>query len=179
MHEVANLLEPVGWSVFALYLSLVGAWDLKTRRVPNSLVLPAVGIVLFWRAVRIVVLLHVGLSAMPELAFVPYWVGVFMLWRLTIMGGGDAKLLMVLFGVFPAVEFLLLLLAVAGLTMAAVLAWRYGRRRRLGLLVSGLLFRLRHGRIFPTESELTAEGEPTAFLFSIAGMVMIVLVSLV
>ena len=179
MYETANLLRPVALSVFALYLGVVGAWDIRTRRVPNVLVLPAIGLVLFWRVMRVVVAVRIGLlPVLSELAFFPYWAGTFMLWQAGMMGGGDAKLLMVLFGVFPDVEFLGLLLAMTGLTMAAVLAWRYGRRRKLGLLVSGFLFRLRHGRIFPTEAELTAEGEPTAFLFSAAGMVMIALVSL-
>lgn len=171
-------LEPVVLAVFTLYLALVGAWDLKTLRVPNRLTLPAMVAVLLWRAVRIVLHARAGLPVLPELALLPYWAGIWMLWQVSMMGGGDAKLLMVLFGVFPKLEFLGILLAISGLTMALVLVLRYGRRRKLGLLVSGFLFRLTHGRLFPTEAELAAEGEPTAFLFSIAGMVMVLLEAL-
>lgn len=182
-----ELLEPVALGVFALYLSVVGAWDIRTRRIPNALVLPAIGLVLLWRALRIGLkiaeVIYVGslpilTELLTELNFLLYWVGIFMLWQAGIMGGGDAKLLMVLFGVFPAIEFLGLLLAVTGLAMAAVLSWRYGRQRKLGLLISGFWSRLRQGQFFPTEAELTAEGEPTAFLFAVAGMVMIIWVSI-
>lgn len=177
MREFAGTLEPVGLALLAVHLAVVGAWDLRTRRVPNGFTLPGIGLVLLWRAVRVVALARAGLPLLPELAPVPYWAATWALWAAGMMGGGDAKLLMLLFGVFPTPRFLGLLLAVTGLTMAAVLTWRYGRRRRIGLLVSGLLFRLTHGRLFPTEAELAAEGEPTAFLFSAAGLAMIALLS--
>ncbi len=173
--DVLRELETVALAVFALYLAVAGAWDLKTRRVPNFLTLPGIGVVLIWRTIRLVWMAHAGLPVLPELAFVPYWAGVWMLWTGRMMGGGDAKLLMILFGVFPTLQFLFLLLAVTGLTMALVLLWRYGRRRRIGLFISSLLFRLVHRRWFPTEAELSSEGEPTAFLFAGAGMIMIVL----
>jgi len=179
MHvDVLRELEAAALAVFALYLTILGAWDLKTRHVPNFLTLPGIGIILLWRVVRMVLLTRSDLSIMPELTFILYWIGVWMLWVGRAMGGGDAKVLMILFGVFPNVQFLALLLAVTGLTMTLVLLWRYGRRRRIGLLVSGFVFRLTNGRLFPTEAELSSEGEPTAFLFAGAGMIMIVLSSL-
>jgi Flp pilus assembly protein protease CpaA len=179
MHaDVTTDLRSVSYALFALYLAVVGAWDLRTREVPNFLTLPGIALVLLWRAIRVGVLFTKGMPFSSELAFVPYWIGVWMLWLGRAIGGGDAKLLMVLFGVFPRTEFLAVLVAVTGMTMAAVLLWRYGRRRRIGLFLSGLLFRLSHGRFFPTEAELEVGGEPTAFLFSAAGMVMVVLSSL-
>ena len=179
MHaEAAADLRAASYALFALYLAAVGAWDLKTRNVPNFLTLPGIAAILAWRAIRVGVLFAHGIPFSQELAFVPYWLGVWMLWLGRAMGGGDAKLLMVLFGAFPRTEFLVVLVTVTGLTMAAILLWRYGRRRRIGLFLSGLLFRLSHGRFFPTEAEIEVGGEPTAFLFSAAGMVMIVLSSL-
>lgn len=171
-------LEPVALALLTIYLAVAGVWDLKTRRVPNFLTLPGMGIVLLGRAIRIGIQVHAGTLAQAEMAFLLYWAGIWMLWSAGMMGGGDAKLLMVLLGIFPTLEFLLLLLTVTGLTMAVVLVWRYARRRRLGILIKGIWMRLTHGRIFPTDAELEAMGEPTAFLFAAAGMIKIILVSL-
>ncbi len=171
-------LEAAALATFAIYLAILGAWDLKVRRIPNFLTLPGIGAVLLWRVFRMILLARSDLPILPELAFVPYWIGVWMLWTAGAMGGGDAKALMVLFGVFPTMRFLLLLLIVTGLTMALVLLWRYGRQRRIGVFVSSLVFRLTNGRLLPTKAELSSEGEPTAFLFAGAGMIMIILLSL-
>lgn len=178
IQTLARDLEPVGLALFAIYLAVAGAWDLKTRRVPNFLTLPGMGIVLLGRVIRIGLQIHAGVLAQAEMAFIFYWAGIWILWNAGLMGGGDAKLLMVLLGIFPTLEFLTLLLAVSGLTMAAVLVWRYARRKRLGIFIKGFFTRLTHGRIFPTNAELDAMGEPTAFLFAAAGMIEIILLSL-
>lgn len=178
MQNAAQLLQPVAMSLLALYLVVVGVWDLRTNRAPNFLTLPALGLVLVWRAARMALAAHSGSPALQELAFAPYWLGVWLLWSLGAMGGGDAKLLMVLFGIFPTGQFLALLLTVSGSIIALALMWRYSQQRRLGMFFKNMWMRARMGRFFPNRQQVEMEGEPTAFLFSLAGMVMILVQSL-
>ena len=167
----------VALAVLAIYLMIVAAWDLKTLRVPNWLTLPVLAGVLIWRIVRVVIALRGGNALPGELGFLLYIFGVWMLWSAGMMGGGDAKLLMILFCVFPAPGFLALLLFMSGATMLTVLICRYARHGRVGKLASNILFRVQHGLFFPSDAELEAEGEPTAFLFSVSGMAWIVLLT--
>jgi prepilin peptidase CpaA len=170
-------LTAVGYAGLAVYLTVVAAWDLKARRIPNRLTLPALGAVLLWRIGRVWWAIADGRSVGPEFAFlVPWAVLLLVVWPIRVMGGGDVKLLLILFGVFPTFEFLVLVLLVSGVIISSVLLWRYGRRRRVGQLCSWLVGRLFGGRLAPTQEELdTGIGEPTAFLFAAAGMLMIVL----
>lgn len=178
MKTAEQLLYPVAMGLLAIYLTVVGVWDLRTRKVPNFLTLPAMGLVLVWRAVRIVLAVRHGQPVSPELTFIWYWLGAWLLWSLGAMGGGDAKLLMVLFGIFPTGRFLALLLVVSGSIMALLLMWRYWQQKRLGMFFKNLWVRARMGRFFPNRRQVELEGEPTAFLFSLAGMVMILIASL-
>lgn len=170
----------VGYAVLALYLALLGAWDLRTRLVPNKLVLPGIGAVLVWRLARIAYMLHAGLFDWSELSFlIPWAIICFVIWPMRVFGAGDGKLLMVLFGVFPTIEFLVVLLIVSGVIMLAVLVIRYGRRRRLTQLVAWLTVWLygHGGRLRPTRAELDVLGEPTAFLFALAGMIHMIMIA--
>lgn len=178
MQDAAQLLQPVALSLLALYLAAAGVWDLRTRRVPNFLTLPALALVLAWRVARIVIAVRAGQPALPELTFMVYWAGIWPLWVAGAIGGGDAKLLMVLFGIFPTGQFLALLLTVSGSIIALALMWRYSQQRRLGMFFKNMWMRARMGRFFPNRQQVEMEGEPTAFLFSLAGMVMILVQSL-
>ncbi len=55
-----------------------------------------------------------------DLSAVPYWVGFFALWQAGILGGGDAKLLMGAFGLWPDSA---LLGCVVGVTLIRGLGW--------------------------------------------------------
>jgi len=91
------------------YLVLAAVWDLRTRRVPNWLTLPLLAGVLAWRLAQL------------DFAFVPYCCACLGAWLVNSLGGGDVKLLMVLFGLFPQVELFYLLLIVASAGIGAVL----------------------------------------------------------
>lgn len=160
----------------AAFLTLAGGWDLKARRVPNWLTLPALAVVLAWRAARFVLSSARGAPGAAELTFlVPWAVIVLALWPLRVFGGGDCKVLMVLFGVFPTWDMFILALLVSGLVIGVVLIWRYAHQRRLGHLAIWLWSRLSTGQLRPTDEELAARGEPTAFLFAAAGLCMLIL----
>ena len=143
------------------YLVLAAAWDLRTRRVPNWLTLPGVAGVLAWR------LAHLDVS------FLPFWVACLLTWHLNLLGGGDVKLLLVLFGLFPEVELFYVFLGVTAVVLAVLLVWRRARSHRLGALVSSLTARLVTLRLVPSREQLEEQGEPFAFLISLAGVVYV------
>ena len=136
----------IGVSVWLIVISVV---DLRSRRIPNALVLPVLFAALAWR------LAHgnwlVGLVC----------VGLYLLWLTGFLGGaGDAKLLMALVALFPAVEFVLILGAVV---LAVTLPWMAVRyRRRLGEFFRNLR---------PSEERLEREGVPFAWVYALGALV--------
>ncbi|MBI3913102.1 MAG: prepilin peptidase [Chloroflexi bacterium] len=89
----------VAWGGLLVMISIL---DFKFRRVPNVLTYPmmAVGIA---RAILL-----------TDPNFLPYWGAVWILWSLRFFAGGDAKLLMGLFGLWPDIRLV-------GITAAVVL----------------------------------------------------------
>ena len=144
--------------ILSAYLALAAGWDLRTRRVPNWLTLPLLVAVLAWRVAR------------WDWAFVPYWCGCLAAWLLNSLGGGDVKLLMALFGLFPRVELFYLLLIVAGTGIGTVLFLRHARARSLGAWFRRLASRLSRLDLFPSRSEMEAGAEPFTLFISLAGI---------
>ena len=131
-----------------------GIIDLKTHKAPNWLTLPAMAGLAIFRLARL------------ELTFLAYWAAIYLLWEARIWGAGDAKLLMVLFALWPEMDFLL----VEALTVLAggipFLIAKY-RHRSPPELARALRLRLLTGRILPTEEEL--ENAPPASCLLTAG----------
>ncbi|RME46828.1 MAG: hypothetical protein D6796_08520, partial [Caldilineae bacterium] len=67
------------------------------------------------------------------------WGIAFLLWQLRLYGGGDAKVLMVLFGFYPAYTHLWAQIGVALAVSIPWLAFRYRRRWRRALRTVSLL----------------------------------------
>lgn len=141
-----------------LYLALAAAWDFRTRRVPNWLTVPLLVTVLAWRLAHL------------DFAFLPYWLGCLAAWFLNSLGGGDVKLLMALFGLFPRVELFYLLLLIAGVSIGVVLLARHVRARSLGAWLSRSACRLSRLKLFPSKAEMEVAGEPFTFFISLAGI---------
>jgi Flp pilus assembly protein protease CpaA len=80
---------------------------------------------------------------------------------LHVIGAGDAKLLMALFGALPSVSFTLLLAAVIVLFGAPRILYARWRARRSGQPVTGLRR--------PTEEDLLTRGSPDAWQTALAG----------
>jgi Flp pilus assembly protein protease CpaA len=144
--------------ILSAYLALAAVWDLRTRRVPNWLTLPLLVAVLAWRVAR------------WDWAFVPYWCGCLAAWLLNSLGGGDVKLLMGLFGLFPRVEMFYLLLVFAGIGIGVVLVARHLRARSLRAWLISLAGRVVRLELFPSRSEMEAGAEPFTLLISLAGV---------
>ena len=98
-------------------LALMSVVDAKTRLVPREFSwawLLAGGVTAGTRFVQV-----------QDVSVAPYWLGFFALWQVGILGGGDAKLLLGAFGLWPDPA---LLWFVVGVTLARGLvfvAWRY------------------------------------------------------
>jgi len=141
-----------------VYLILAAVWDLRTRRVPNWLTLPLLAGVLVWRLAQL------------DFTFVLYWCACLAAWLLNSLGGGDVKLLMGLFGLFPQVELFYLLLIFAGAGIGAVLTLRHVRARSLWAWLRRTAYRLSRLDLFPSRSEMEAGAEPFTLFISLAGV---------
>ena len=145
--------------VATAYLAIAALWDWRTARVPNWLTLPALGGVL-------------GLNVvLTRWDFLPYWLGIFAIWHLGILGGGDAKLLMVLFGLFPSYAFLVTTLVVVGGIFAVLLLIRYLRSGGVKAWLRWMLYRFLTLQVVPPPGENLVRAERSTFAIAAAGIV--------
>ena len=135
--------------------------DFKTRRVPNAVTYPlmVVGIL---RAI-----------AFRDGIFPLYWVVFFTLWTTRFMGGGDAKLLMGLFGLFPDFQLAWLVALSILVTGLPYLAYKY--RHQWRSIPRTLFWRLITRQLLPNQAEFEKEAVPYAFSFCLAGAAYVLL----
>jgi len=143
------------------YLLLAAAWDLHTLQVPNWLTLPALCGVLAWR------LAHLDVS------FLPFWAACLVSWYVHVLGGGDVKLLMVLFGLFPEVGLVYTFLIGAAVILALLVLWRRARTRKLQTGFVSLGQRVLALNFFPSARALQEQGEPFTFVIALVGIVYV------
>jgi Flp pilus assembly protein protease CpaA len=140
------------------WLVAVAVWDWRRGIIPNWLTLPvmlAVGGVRLYQGQWLVLAI---------------WVLLYVIWRLNIMGGGDAKLLMGLFALFPTYEFALLFSVLVLITlMPAMIVRHWGKRP--SDLAAALLDRVTQGHLLPTQEELQAQGQQYAWTFCLPGVI--------
>lgn len=139
-----------------LYLIVAAVYDFRTQRVPNWLTVPPLVAILGWRVVHL------------EFVFLLYWAGCLAIWLLNGIGGGDAKLLMGMFGIFPRLELLYLFLIFAGVSLAVVLFVRYARLGKLKMWLTRTLNRLIALKLFPSRAEMEMAAEPFTVFISTA-----------
>ena len=149
-----------------VWLIVISVWDRMHRRVPNVLVLPAMLGALVYQVYQ-----SVTSGEWNRLLFiVVVWAAVFMLWRLHVFGGGDAKLLMALFAFFPTVQFLVLFSVVVLIVSVPLLIVKYARRGfRTSLRGAGQ--RIASGQVLPTEQELQTQGSPHCWSLALPGVI--------
>ena len=98
------------------------------------------------------------------------WVVLFLVWKVNIVGGGDAKLLMGLFTLFPTDKFALLFGGIAlVVTIPAILIRHWGKEPFH--LVQDVVRRFSAGKVLPTKEELEQQGQRYAWSFCLAGLV--------
>jgi len=181
--------------VLTAWLAAVAISDLRNSVIPNRLTLPAAAVVMairlgqtLWYALYSLALwadrsppdLRLGQTlfgrwpADPQApwrlgAVLGIWVLLFLLWELNIIGGGDAKLLMGLFALFPTGEFVLVFSALVLVLSLPYLIAKYWRQNPVGV-VQMIAFRVLKG-LFPTREELEREGRPLAWTYCVPGVV--------
>jgi len=99
-----EIVEGLPKLALTIYLVIIIVYDLKTRTIPNWLTLPAIVGVLAWQFCKSALTVQPLWAVLVVLVF---WTALLVLWVINLYGGGDAKLLMVLFGLWPRVDFLL------------------------------------------------------------------------
>lgn len=129
--------------------------DFKTRRVPNAVTYPLmlIGIV---RAI-----------ALGDGVFLLYWAVFFTLWSARFIGGGDAKLLMGLFGLFPDFQLAWFVAVSVLVTGLPYLAYKY--RHQWRSIPRALFWRLVTRQFLPSPAEFEKDAVPYAFSFCLAG----------
>lgn len=133
-------------------------WDLKIGLVPPAISLPLLAVAFAAALARLV--------ALHDLAFIPYWIGILLLWQLNTLGGGDAKVLLGFFALWPNSQLLWVMLFVHLVVGVILLARKY-RRVPLRQVAAGLRARLLARQFIPTEADL-AEGERVTFALALA-----------
>jgi Flp pilus assembly protein protease CpaA len=169
------------------WLGAVAFWDLRTARVPNQLTLPAMAATGGFRLCLglwglVLVLLRVAHGGNPApsgcgciqgienlLFTLVAWAIIFGAWKLNIMGGGDAKLTMVLFALFPTYNFVLTFCLVALAALLPLLVLQHWGKRPFEAL-GEIAFRLQTG-LFPTRQELERKGKQYAWVFCLPGVI--------
>lgn len=152
---------PAEWIVgsWLVFLTVLAWRDQATRQVPNWAVYPlmAAGLV---RAI-------LGGDA----AFVPYWIVIWIGWCARVYGGGDAKFLLGLFGMFPNERMVWAFVIGVLATGVPALVWKY-RGRWLPSL-RGAAWRLVSRQFLPAPAELAASGRPGLYHYCLAGAVYV------
>jgi Flp pilus assembly protein protease CpaA len=175
----------LGKLLITAWLGIIAWRDLRTQRIPNRFTLPVMLGVGFYRLLQVLypglafAAKNLGWSLLGEQLFPPLvtpalpwiaWGIFFALWFLNVMGGGDAKLLMGLFVIYPTLDFAL---DFALLILLIGIPWLLISRLRVhnGSLWRSLYVRLLTLRIFPSAEELSTRGKPTAWLFCLPGVI--------
>ena len=144
------------------WLGIVAVWDSRTGLIPNWLTLPVA-------VVGGALSLYAG-PMEARVIMLLCWAVLLLVWRLYIFRGGDAKLLMGLFALFPRYDFILVFCIVLFLvTLGLVVAKLWGQRP--GELGQKLAARLQEHQFLPSSEELERRGQPHAWTFSLAGTV--------
>ncbi len=150
--EISSRIAFIGIVALLVRISLN---DFKTRRVPNAVTYPLmlVGIV---RAI-----------AYRDSIFLLYWAVFFALWTVRFVGGGDAKLLMGLFGLFPDFQLAWFVAVSILATGLPYLAYKY--RHQWRTIPRALFWRLVTRQFLPSQAEFEKDAVPYAFSFCLAG----------
>jgi Flp pilus assembly protein protease CpaA len=159
--EVSTRIAFIGIAALFVQISLN---DFKTRRVLNTVTYPlmAIGIV---RAI-----------AYRDGIFLLYWAVFFALWTTRFMGGGDAKLLMGLFGLFPDFQLAWFVAVSVLATGLPYLAYKYRHQwRTIPRALQRMLWRLITRQFLPSPAEFEKEAVPYAFSFCLAGAVYLLM----
>lgn len=98
------------------------------------------------------------------------WFVLFMMWRVHIFGGGDTKLLMALFALFPTIRFFILFALVKLIVSIPLLVLKYVRQGIPNLLPS-TRHRIQLSGALPTAEKLQTQGQPNCWTLVLPGVI--------
>ena len=163
--------------VITIWLVIISIWDRRERRVPNWLVLPGMFAALLWQLyITLTGAARTSAMSAGSLGFALIaWVVLFMMWRAHFFGGGDAKLLMALFALFPTVQFLLLFCAVVLVVTIPLVIIKVVRSGE-SMSLEQVRRRLSQGQLLPTQEDLRTQGRPHCWSLALPGVIYLWLV---
>ncbi len=155
-------------------MALISVLDHRNGLIPNRLTAPFfVGLGLFQVLFAVIVVRSVldGPVWWLRLLFIVLAFTItFGLWTLHFIGGGDAKFLMALFALFPAMEWVVLLALLLLVLTLPLLLWEM-RHRRPGEIWRSFRDRLLTGQFLPSEADLHERGRRYAWTFGVPAMI--------
>lgn len=137
IHPAQNIVVRVGLSIVLIGLAII---DLYGARVPNLVILPLLLAVVPLTAAHLVV----NELGWGEAAIIlTTWAVCLWFWRLRLVGGGDAKLVMALIGIFPDSRLLLAILLglLVGSTATLIVQHGHTGLRRTNTILATMLSR--------------------------------------
>ncbi len=160
---IPNAQYPVAVLAFDLLLFWLAVSDLRTRHVPNILTYPIM-------AAAVVRAVWLG-----DPAFAIFWCVLWLLWAAHVIGGGDAKVLMGLFGLFPDMRMAWVVSLSVLATGIPYLAVKHRRTltslRELRTALHSIGWRIITLQLLPSERELDEQGVPFVLAFSLAAAI--------
>lgn len=149
------------WVIWLARLMVTGALvtmavvDGKSGQVPLSLTWPFMLAGAFAAAARAITL---------DLRVLPYWLAILLVFRWNILGGGDAKLLLGVFGLYPTPEMLLAHTMVVLVRAIGTTIYRYRRQALSHFWKANLAFL----KVGVTDEELQKRGVRATWGYALA-----------
>jgi Flp pilus assembly protein protease CpaA len=159
---------PIGVAPYSVALSVVLvllAWlayrDQRTRQVPN------------WAVYALMLAALARAAMLREPVFLLFWGALWLAWSARVFGGGDAKLLMGLFGLFPNAQMLATFVGGVLVTGIPQVLWKYrgqwlSATRRAG-------WRIMSRQILPGVEELETQGRAGTWRYALIGAAYLML----
>lgn len=114
-----------------------------------------------WATYPLIVVALVRAVIERDVSWWPYWFGAFFLYQLHFFAGGDLKILVGLFGLFPD-PHLLYVIALGKIVLGGpYLVYKYARQWRT--LPQRMIWRAVTFQVLPSAEELRREGKPYVF----------------
>lgn len=188
----------VAWSFFDSHFPPLTFFDLRALMLGAILLAAGIidrakGIVPIEITYPLMLAVFVRAIALSDPSFLLYWFALAIIYLFNVVGGGDVKLLMGLFGLFPHFEFFVVMEIIIIVTHLPIVLYRRLRRAENRLYVKNLLTHV-HLRAIemtgqtttnelarelivqcPSDAELSRRGDRLAIVFSLAGIVYLFL----
>ncbi len=189
----------VAWSIFDSHFPPLTFFDMRALMLAMILLAAGIidrikGIVPMEITYPLMLVGCVRAIVLRDPSFLLYWFALAIIYLFNVIGGGDVKLLLGMFGLFPHFEFFVVMEIVVVATHLPIVIYRHLRRSTDRLFVKELFTRI-HIRAIelmtgqttthelaremiaqrPSDAELSKRGDRLAIVFSLAGILYLFL----